>query len=35
MSKSNGFGPGANERLNGTYIHFTWLAREAELLATA
>ena len=35
MSKSNDFGPGANERLNGTYTHFTWLGLKPRRAATA
>src|SRR2546423_8136524 len=35
MSKSNFFGPGANDVLNGTTIHFTSLSTKPSLPATA
>src|SRR5690242_20172909 len=35
MSKSNGFLPGANERLNGTYVHSTCDREYPSCLATA
>jgi hypothetical protein len=35
MSKSNGFLPGANALLNGTYVHDTWLFEKPSCFATA
>ena len=35
MSKSNGFGPGANALLNGTYFHSTWVDLNPSWVAAA
>ena len=35
MSKSNDFGPGANDFENGTYTHFTWAGFKPSCVATA